>query len=175
MMPIVRNPHANNVQRRVSTSQPSLRRPVTSVATAKENGTVKPTKPRYKKTGWKAMSGVVLQKRVRARTVGGHLPDNMSERVRRASHEGEEEDGDAKPDQAGPRHEGVSGPLAEHERHGGQVAAEDQRPEQDRALKGRPHAGDGVEQRRFPAVVGGNEGDREVVREATPAPWRQSK
>ena len=25
---------------------------------AKENGTVNPTKPRYKKTGWKAMSGL---------------------------------------------------------------------------------------------------------------------
>src|ERR1035441_505553 len=57
-MPIVRKTHANKVQRRVSPSQPSLRRPVTSVAIAKENGTVRPTKPRYSKTGWKAISGL---------------------------------------------------------------------------------------------------------------------
>ena len=58
MMPMVRNPHANSVHRRVSSSHPSLKRPVTSVAIANANGTVKPTKPRYKKTGWKAMRGL---------------------------------------------------------------------------------------------------------------------
>jgi hypothetical protein len=42
-MPTVRNIQANIVQRRVSTSQPSPSRPVTSAAMAKANGTVKPT------------------------------------------------------------------------------------------------------------------------------------
>ena len=43
MMPTVRKPQANSVQRRVSTSQPSPRRPVTSAAMAKQNGMVNPT------------------------------------------------------------------------------------------------------------------------------------
>ncbi len=42
-MPTVRKPQANSVQRRVSTSQPSPTRPVTSAAMAKAKGTVKPT------------------------------------------------------------------------------------------------------------------------------------
>ena len=42
-MPKVRKPQANSVQRRVSMSQPSPTRPVTRAATAKANGTVKPT------------------------------------------------------------------------------------------------------------------------------------
>jgi hypothetical protein len=42
-MPMVKNIQAISVHRRVSTSQPSPRRPVTSAATAKANGTVKPT------------------------------------------------------------------------------------------------------------------------------------
>ena len=42
-MPTVRKPHANNVQRRVSTSQPSPTRPVASAPMAKAKGTVKPT------------------------------------------------------------------------------------------------------------------------------------
>ena len=40
---MVRKPHANSVQRRVSSSQPSPTRPVTSAAMAKANGTLKPT------------------------------------------------------------------------------------------------------------------------------------
>ncbi len=40
---MVRNVQAKIVQRRVSTSQPSPRRPVTRAAMAKANGTVKPT------------------------------------------------------------------------------------------------------------------------------------
>ncbi len=40
---MVRKPHANSVQRRVSISQPSPTRPVTSAAMAKANGTLKPT------------------------------------------------------------------------------------------------------------------------------------
>ena len=42
-MPTVRKPQANSVHRRVSTSQPSPTRPVTSAAMAKANGTVNPT------------------------------------------------------------------------------------------------------------------------------------
>ena len=42
-MPTVRKPQANRVQRRVSTSQPSPRRPVARAATAKAKGMVNPT------------------------------------------------------------------------------------------------------------------------------------
>ena len=40
---MVRKPQATRVARRVSASQPSPKRPVTSDAIANENGTVKPT------------------------------------------------------------------------------------------------------------------------------------
>ena len=43
---MVRNVQANSVQRRVSPCQSSSTRPVTSDATAKAKGTVKPTRPR---------------------------------------------------------------------------------------------------------------------------------
>jgi len=43
MMPTVRKPHAMSVVRRVSDSQPSPKRPVTSAAMPNMNGTVKPT------------------------------------------------------------------------------------------------------------------------------------
>jgi hypothetical protein len=42
-MPAVRHAHANNVHRRVSTSQPSPNRPVANAPTANANGTVNPT------------------------------------------------------------------------------------------------------------------------------------
>ncbi|MCZ7524979.1 MAG: hypothetical protein M5U14_00455 [Acidimicrobiia bacterium] len=42
----MRNPQATSVARRVCTSQPSPNRPVTSAATAKQNGIVNPTYPR---------------------------------------------------------------------------------------------------------------------------------
>jgi hypothetical protein len=45
MMPTVRNPQAMSVARRVSVSQPSPNRPVTSAAIANMNGTVNPTYP----------------------------------------------------------------------------------------------------------------------------------
>jgi len=40
---MVRKPHANKVQRRVSSSQPSPTRPVMRAAMAKANGTLNPT------------------------------------------------------------------------------------------------------------------------------------
>ncbi len=52
----MRQPQASSVQRRVSSSQPSPNRPVASDATAKANGTVNPTYPRYNTGGWNAMS-----------------------------------------------------------------------------------------------------------------------
>src|SRR5271154_4783675 len=54
MMPSVKKANEKTAKRRVSTSQPSPTRPVIKVEIANENGTVKPTKPRYKKTGWTA-------------------------------------------------------------------------------------------------------------------------
>ena len=45
-IPTVRNAHANNVQRRVASCQPSPIRPVTSDAMAKAKGIVNPTNPR---------------------------------------------------------------------------------------------------------------------------------
>jgi hypothetical protein len=42
-MPMVRKPHENSAQRRVSISQPSPTRPVMSAAMANANGTVMPT------------------------------------------------------------------------------------------------------------------------------------
>ncbi len=57
-MPRLRNANANNVQRRVSTNQPSPSRPVTRAPIAKAKGTVNPTNPRYRIGGWNAMSGL---------------------------------------------------------------------------------------------------------------------
>ncbi len=57
-MPTVRKPQANRVQRRVASCHPSPTRPVTSEATAKANGTVKPTNPRYRSGGWNATKGL---------------------------------------------------------------------------------------------------------------------
>ena len=56
-MPIERKPHATSVVRRTSASHPSPNRPVMSAATAKENGIVNPTYPRYSIGGWNAISG----------------------------------------------------------------------------------------------------------------------
>ena len=55
--------------------------------------------------------------------------------------------------------------LAEVAGHHRQVAGQHQRPQQDRALEGRPHAGDRVEQRRAAAAVAGHVVEREVVAE----------
>ncbi|CAB4695205.1 unannotated protein [freshwater metagenome] len=49
---MVRKPHANNANRRVSLSHRSPTRPVMSAAIANANGTVIPTYPRYKIGGW---------------------------------------------------------------------------------------------------------------------------
>ena len=51
-MPTVKNPQAYSAHRRVATNQPSPTRPVISAAIAKANGTVNPTKPRYRIGGW---------------------------------------------------------------------------------------------------------------------------
>ena len=57
-MPTDSKVHDSRVQRRVSTCQRSLTRPVASIPTAKAKGTVNPTNPRYSSGGWMATSGL---------------------------------------------------------------------------------------------------------------------
>ncbi len=108
---------------------------------------------------------VVLQEGVRPEPVGGHRAAHRHERVRRPGHQPEEEDRHDEGDQHGRRHKRVGGAAAEPASHDGEVPGEHERPQEDRPLESRPHAGDRVQQRRLAAVVVGHIGEREVVRE----------
>ena len=63
---------------------------------------------------------------------------------------------------------GSAAALAEPVRHEREVAAEDQRPQQDRALERGPQPGDREEQRRAGGVVLGDVAEREVVADQRP-------
>ena len=106
---------------------------------------------------------MVLEERVGPGTVGGQHPVKGAERVGRPEHQAEEEHRNKKADCGGPCDEGVSGPVSKMADDGGEVAGQDQRPQQDRPGQRRPHAGDAEQQRRRPAVVLSDELQREVV------------
>ena len=106
---------------------------------------------------------MVLQQRIRPGTVGGDRAVDDSEGIGGPRHQGEEEAGDDEYRQRRPPDERVGRPLAEVVNHHGEIAGEDDRPEQDRPLQRRPHAGDGEEQRRLATAVLGDILQREVV------------
>ena len=106
---------------------------------------------------------VVLQQHVGPEPVGRHRSGDGAERVGGTRHEPEEEGGHDEGDECRPGDEGVGGLAAEPPHHGHDVAGEDEPPQQDRPRQRGPHARDRVEQRRRPAVVGGDEGEGEVV------------
>src|SRR5690242_18788424 len=55
--PMLRQYHAQTIQRRASSTPPSAARPETRAATTRANGTVSPTYPRYNVGGWIAIHG----------------------------------------------------------------------------------------------------------------------
>ena len=90
-------------------------------------------------------------------------PDDVAERVGRPEHQGEEESGHHIDHQGRPGHQGLGRPTPEAPHHGGGVAGEDHRPQQNRPGQRRPQPGDRVEEGRIGGVVVGHEGQREVV------------
>ena len=111
---------------------------------------------------------VVLEEDVGSEPVGRRGAGHMAEGVGRPQHQGEEEGGHGVEDEGGPRHQGVGGPAAEPDHQSGGVAPEDDAPQEDGAGQGRPHPGDGVEERRGPAVVVGHVDQGEVVGDQGP-------
>ena len=104
---------------------------------------------------------VVLQERVRSETRRDIVRGD--ERIGRADHQPEEEGGHHIHDQGGPPDHQVSAqtPVTPHE--DGREDGQDEAPQQNRTGQRRPQPGDGVEQRRHPAVVLGHEDQAEVV------------
>ena len=82
--------------------------------------------------------------------------------------EREEEQRDGEPDDRRPRHERIVGAVAEPAHHEDEVAAQDERPQEDRTLERGPQPGDGEQQRRRAGVVLGDVPQRVVVREQRP-------
>ena len=164
-----------DVQRRVSREPPLVEAPCHERGDGEGERHREPDKAQVQKDRMESDQRVVLQERVRARTrragpgrstcANGFAGPAMRAKKKTATQS---------PIEARPSHERIGRPLAEHVGHRGQVPGEDERPEQDRALERRPHAGDGVQDRRLTAVVRRHESDREVVDQAAPAPWRWS-
>ena len=134
-MPIVRNTHANRVQRRVSPEPPLVEAPRDECGEGEGKRHREADEAQIEKDRMERDQRVVLQEWVRARTIDGDPADDVGEGIGRAGHEGEEEDGHTEPDQARPCHEPIRGPPAKAVGHRGQVPAENERPEQDRALQ----------------------------------------
>ena len=95
-MPTVRNPQANSVQRRVSVNQPSFERPVTSDGNGKCEGQGEPDEAEIQHRRVEGHQRVVLQQRVRARSVRTEHGSGL-EGIGRAQHQGKEEQGHDKP------------------------------------------------------------------------------
>ncbi len=111
---------------------------------------------------------MVLQQRIRARAVGRKRPAEGVEGIGRTDHQDEEEGDHDVADQGRPADQGIAPTVAVLVDHGRDVAGQDQGPEDDGALEGRPHPGDLEQQRRCPPAVGGDVLEREVVGEQAP-------
>ena len=168
----MRKIHEASVQRRVVRIQSSDNRPVMSAAMAKANGTVNPMNPRYRNGGWTAMSGwfcssgsgpAAVERRHRQRGERTGRPQHQQQVERlHAVHHGQD-----------PRQRfGPASPEAERDRR--QEARQDQVPQEQRPLVGRPQREHLEERRRLAARVLRHVGDREVVRAAAPRPSRCS-
>ena len=162
-MPTERKVKATSVQRRHSICQRSPTRPGRQHADGEGEGHGEGDEADVEQRRVDGHQGVVLEQRVRAQALR-HTGRRL-EGVRGARHEPEEEGRNEVEDEGGPADDGVGrlAPVAQHEErrdHG-----EDEAPQEDGAGQRRPHAGDGVEQRRHRAVVLGHEDDGEVVGE----------
>ena len=111
---------------------------------------------------------VVLQQDVGPEPLAGTAPATVREGVGGSGHEAEEERRDDQGDERRPGHEWIAGLAPEPPHHGRDVAGQDEPPQQDRPGQRGPHPRDRVEQRCRPTVVGGHEGEREVVRDQRP-------
>jgi hypothetical protein len=106
---------------------------------------------------------IVLEQHIGADAGLRDGPGHPSERIGGPQHQAEEEGRHHVDDHRRPRNQRIAGPVAEAPHHGGGVRGQDERPQQDRSGQRRPQTGDRVEQWGVGAVVGGDEGDREVV------------
>ena len=95
---------------------------------------------------------MILKQRVRPAAVGRCCDEGL-ERIGRSHHQREEEGGDGEDHDGGPPDQRVGSTLPELVMHDREVPGENKTPKQNRALKGRPAAGDRVKQRRFECVV----------------------
>ena len=161
--PAVRQTQANIVHRRVMRIHWSDRRPVSSAAIPNANGTVMPMNPRYSIGGCAAISGWFCSSGSGPCPSRGRLRQR-SERVRRERHQQQVEAGDDVHHAERPR-ERLRPLPPEPDRDGQQVAGQDEVPQQQRALVGRPQREHLEERRRGAGGVLGDVAQREVVRE----------
>ena len=166
---MVRKAHENSAHRRVSSSQPSPTRPVTRAAMAKANGHREADVPEVQDRRVEQDQDVVLQQRVGAGPVepGGDRWA-VGERVGRAeAQQGEERQHDEHHGE-GPADEWVPGAAPEAPADGSGEAGQDDDPQQDRPLEGRPHRGHVVERRRGAGADLLDVGQREVAGDQRP-------
>ena len=167
-MPRVSRPQARTVHR-ASGEQPPLPHPAGDErADGERERHREPHVAEIEHRRMECHEDVVLQQRVGARTVVAHRRVERTEGRRGTDHQQEEEPAHHEQGQHRPADHRVGGPVAELHDDGHHVAAQDQGPQQDRALERRPQRGD-VEQRgggRRPVI--GDERHREVAGDQRP-------
>ena len=122
-----------------------------------------PDEPQIEERRMRRHQRVVLQQRQRPVPVGRHRGERRERRRRPEDEQQVERDDPVHRRERPPERLGT--PRAEPERDRGEVPAEDEVPQQERALVGRPQREDLEERRRRDARVRGDVADREVVRQ----------
>ncbi|CAB4593670.1 unannotated protein [freshwater metagenome] len=106
---------------------------------------------------------MVLQQRIRTWTVETRWRGETLKRIGWSNHHPEEEDANDKNRENRPTNKRISKTLTELQHHRHQIAAEDQRPKNDRSFKSPPQRCKVVERRGFRRTVIGDVQHREVT------------